>query len=59
MDLNTVNNLSHGVGTMLVSYGLVRYVRTLSLDSCTNWNLQLGLLGVGVSAVTSTLQSLR
>lgn len=57
--INTVNELSTGVGTMLVSYGVYRYVGGLTLDSCTDWNLRLGLAGLAVSGVTSTVLALR
>ena len=57
--VDNVYNLSSGVGTMLVSYGVYRYVGGLTIDSCTSWNLRLGLASLAVSGVTSTVLALR
>ena len=58
MELKTLQNVSQGVGYTLLAYGASRYTRVLNLDSCTSYNVYLGLTSIAISGLTLVARQL-
>lgn len=59
MDLNNIACASFGVGIMLNSFGLNRYIRTLNIDQCSKVNLHMGLSAFFIAGALKTYKAIR
>ena len=58
MDLERAAKISFGVGLMLNSFGVNRYLNTLEMEKCSKVNLHLGLSAFFLAGALKTYRAI-
>ena len=58
MDIEKIAKLSFGVGLMLNSIGLNKYINSMTMDKCSKINLHIGLSAFFISGTLNTYKAL-
>ena len=59
MDLNKIACASFGVGIMLNSIGMNKYIRTIDMDKCSQINFHMGLSAFFLAGALKTYKAIR